>query len=72
MKTMRMIPAAKVILIVVASAALGLSAAHASVIVRGPVRPAAPVSVPDSGSTAALLGLALVGVAFLRRRFTRG
>ena len=67
---MRMIPAAKIILLVVASAAMWLSTADASMILPGPVvGPAgAPASVPDSGSTGALLGLAFAGVAVLRRR----
>ena len=72
MKTMKMIPASKIILIVVASAVMTFSAADASMIIRGPVvKPSAPASVPDSGSTGALLGLALGGLAVLRRKLKR-
>jgi hypothetical protein len=60
------------VLIVVATAALELSTVHASMIApHGAILPRRPVAVPDSGSTAAFLGLALVGVALLRRRLTR-
>ena len=68
---MKMIPTAKIILIAFATAAFGLSVASASLIApHGPVAPT-PVSVPDAGSTAALLSLALAGVAILRHKLTR-
>ena len=68
---MKTTPAAKIILLAFATAALGLSVAAASQIApHGPVRPT-PVAVPDAGSTAALLSLALAGVAVLRRKLPR-
>ena len=65
---MKTTPVAKIILLAFATAALGLSVASASLIApHGPVAPT-PVAVPDGGSTAALLSLALAGVAVLRRK----
>ena len=69
MKKMKTTPAAKIILLALATAALGISVASASLIApHGPVSPTRVTTVPDTGSTAALLSLALAGVAVLRRR----